>query len=110
MEELKWSMGVEFKKSRKVSKPKKESNQIPNFQEDAYRLSLGVDYTDNSNQRKSQTFSLKDSKRDKANEKIGMRQMTGQTSMNPFRSNNNYISDIEVQENFLRPKNTNDPM
>ena len=53
---------------------------------------------------------MRDTKRDKANEKIGMRQMTEQKSMNPFRANNNYISDIEVQENFLRPKNTNDPM
>ena len=109
MEELKWSIGTEYKKSRKVSNPKKENNQVPNYQEDAYRLSLGIDDIDNSNQRKSQTFSLKDSKRDKANEKIGMRQMTEQTNMNPFRANNNYISDIEVQENILRPKNTDDP-
>ena len=107
MEELKWSIGIEYKKSRKVSKPKKENYQIPNSQEEAHQLSLGD--IDNFNRKESITFSLKDTKRDKANEKIGMRQMTEQTNMNPFRTNNNYISDIEVQENFLRPKNTNDP-
>ena len=52
-------------------------------------------------------FKQKHNKRDLANEKMNMRLMTGQTAMNPFRANNDYITDIDIQAKFLRPKDTN---
>lgn len=30
-----------------------------------------------------------------------------QTSQNPFLIKNNYLEDLNIQENFLRPKNSN---
>lgn len=112
MEELTWSDGIKYEKSKKMTPEQKEAymSEIEarkhniQQQQDAYQLSLGE--IENINRKESLTFSFKDTKRDHVNEQIGMRQMTEQTNMNPFRSNNNYISDIDAQENFLRPRNS----
>ena len=46
-------------------------------------------------------------KRELANEKINERQMISQIGQNPFLSRNRYLDDLEVQEAFLKPKNSN---
>jgi hypothetical protein len=45
-------------------------------------------------------------KREEASNKMAERQMVGQIGFNPFLSNNSYVDDVAVQENFLRPKPT----
>ena len=32
--------------------------------------------------------------------------MVSQTNSNPFMANNDYLKDLEVQDNFLKPQNT----
>lgn len=54
-----------------------------------------------------QGFVLKQNKRDSFNDKLLERGFQTQLSQNPFLAGGNYISDIEVEDNFLRPKNTN---
>ena len=44
-------------------------------------------------------------KREDTYNKMSEREMIGQIGMNPF-SNNNYINDVMVQENFLKPIST----
>lgn len=46
-------------------------------------------------------------KRELANEKINERHMISQIGQNPFLSRNTYLDDLEVQEAFLKPKNSN---
>ena len=46
-------------------------------------------------------------KRDIANNKINERIMISQIGQNPFLSRNNYLEDLDIQENFLKPKNSN---
>ena len=46
-------------------------------------------------------------KRELSNNKILERGMMSQTSQNPFLIRNNYLEDLNIQENFLRPKNSN---
>lgn len=46
-------------------------------------------------------------KRALSNERISNRYMVIQKSINPFLSTSNYISDIEVQDTHLRPKDSN---
>jgi hypothetical protein len=46
-------------------------------------------------------------KREIANHKIIERGMYSQTSQNPFLTNHKYLDDINIQETFLRPKNSN---
>lgn len=35
------------------------------------------------------------------------RQQVKQRTFNPYLCNNNYLSDLSIQENFLKPKNSN---
>tara|TARA_B100000886_G_C20397340_1_gene480974 strand:- start:1059 stop:1307 length:249 start_codon:yes stop_codon:yes gene_type:complete len=54
-----------------------------------------------------QSFILKPpNERDLNNEKLISRYLVAQTSCNPFHANNNYLKDLEVQDNFLIPKNS----
>jgi len=51
-------------------------------------------------------FVLKHTKRESFNDKLSERSYHAQVSQNPFLAGRTYSDDIEVEENFLRPKNT----
>jgi hypothetical protein len=40
-------------------------------------------------------------------ERMGEREMLIQTSINPFMSSNNYLNDLKVQDEYLRPLDSN---
>ena len=40
-------------------------------------------------------------------ERLSQREMVIQTSINPFLTDHNYLSDLQVQDEFLRPKDSN---
>ena len=40
-------------------------------------------------------------------ERMSKRELLIQTSINPFMSSNNYLRDLEVQDEFLRPLDSN---
>ena len=40
-------------------------------------------------------------------ERLSQRHMIIQTSINPFLSDHNYLDDLQVQDTFLRPKDSN---
>lgn len=46
-------------------------------------------------------------KRDVCNNRISQRDMLIQTNVNPFLTKLNYVKNIETQENFLRPQDSN---
>jgi len=46
-------------------------------------------------------------KREIANEKINERHMISQIGQNPFLARNRYLEDLDIQEAFLKPKNSN---
>uniref|UniRef100_A0A6C0KIC1 Uncharacterized protein n=1 Tax=viral metagenome TaxID=1070528 RepID=A0A6C0KIC1_9ZZZZ len=48
----------------------------------------------------------KDNRQD-SNDRLMNRGMMIQTSINPYLSNNNYLNDVKVQDEFLRPKDSN---
>jgi hypothetical protein len=50
---------------------------------------------------------LKHSKRENNSDKISERGLTPQVGMNPFLQGNNYIQDLETQNEFLKPMNSN---
>ena len=45
--------------------------------------------------------------RELSSKRLSQREMIIQTSINPFLSNHNYLDDLEVQDEFLRPKDSN---
>ena len=52
-------------------------------------------------------FGIASNKREDVNTKLSDRQMLGQVSHNPFLTSTDYVNDLEVQENYLKPQNSN---
>jgi hypothetical protein len=46
-------------------------------------------------------------KREMVNEKMNERHMISQINQNPFLIQNKYLDDLDIQETFLKPKNSN---
>ena len=46
-------------------------------------------------------------KREKHNEKINERLLMSTAPINPFLANNDYLKDLENQDTFLKPQNSN---
>ena len=93
---LKWSDGTIFERSkRKVNEIIKKENKIENKNEMTQNFIPEPQFIfKNTNER------------DINNDKLASRYMVSQVNSNPFLANNNYINDIEIQENFLKPKNS----
>ena len=53
-----------------------------------------------------ESFQKKENKRDENNNKILDREMIMQTSQNPFMIKNDYVNDLTVQDEFLKPKSS----
>jgi hypothetical protein len=52
-------------------------------------------------------FRMSSSKREEVNLKMHDRELISQCSQNPYLVQNNYIEDLNMQQNFLMPKNSN---
>ena len=61
----------------------------------------------NQNQNQNPVHELKHSKRENNSNKIYERGPTPQVGMNPFLKDSNYLQDLETQNEFLKPINTN---
>ena len=114
---IKWSYGEPYEKSRVNQKKNlnNENNDIKNFAigennqkqlEREFDCSIVQPELLHENIAK-ESFQKKENKRDDNNNKMLERAMITQTSQNPFMSNNNYINDLTVQDEFLKPKNSN---
>ena len=52
-------------------------------------------------------FRASSNKREIANNKLNDRELIGQVNQSPFHTTNNYLRDLDVQQNFLMPKSSN---
>ena len=52
-------------------------------------------------------FTRQANKRDSFNEMLSHRDMHTQVGQNPFLAGESYLNHLKIQENFLRPQNTN---
>ena len=77
-----------------------EENQIQN-------LHLNQTQTQNHNQLHDLNPDQHHSKRENNSNKIYERGLTPQVGMNPFLKDSNYLQDLETQNEFLKPINTN---
>lgn len=108
---VKWTNGEKYEKS--LRKKNDDLSGITNQTYNENSESLNENNSDNNKNQYhddrfiQQGFVLKQNKRDAFNDKLLERGFHTQLSQNPFLSGGNYISDIEVEDNFLRPKNTN---
>jgi len=118
--EWKWSLGESYQRSARFRKTVEQideekiefNREMEKFnqqiKQNAYEQSF---LTENDNWGigigSDMMFTLQSAnKREEASNKMAERQMVGQIGFNPFLSNNSYVDDVAVQENFLRPKPT----
>jgi hypothetical protein len=109
--EWKWTKGEPYERSKRIFK---ETEQIDNekfnkeIEKSAYSTSLNHDeYTwDILNQNSSGNGFKVSNKREDLDLKIADRELIQQIGGNPFLSETNYVDDIAVRDNFLKPVNT----
>lgn len=104
MEQLAWSDG-----SKPVRSVKEDRSKYSNSDclETTDQIEFNEVYKLN-NMMHETIFREPNGKREDANFKISERQMIGQTYQNPFFNNTTYVNDIDIQENYLIPRSSND--
>ena len=120
--EIIWRKGNKYEKSLKTDKPveniKPVNNAIDKYNMQDTKQSSGLntmrEYIIPNAQAIAQGPGLSgneifttNSKRDSFNDKLSSRYMVGQIKQNPFMQKNNYLKDLDVQNNFLIPKSSN---
>jgi len=53
------------------------------------------------------TMFHEENKREKNDERLSKRKLVTNRQINPYLIGNNYLNDLSIQDNFLRPKNSN---
>ena len=100
MEELVWSTGEKYEKSLKKDNPNLQvTREIADLNENNNDIN-------NNDINNNEIFRI-NNKREEANHKLSERHLVGQLNQNPFMINNDYIKDLDIQQNFLIPKNSN---
>ena len=84
----KWAVGDVMKKSMRQVNEKTQKEEIPSIISDRMQV-------------REQTT------RELNSERMSQRDKIIQTSINPFMTSNNYLDDLRIQDNFLRPKDSN---
>jgi len=111
--EWKWTFGPNYQKSARINSHNQnetisESNQVAeNMPNLAIQQSM-LSENDYWSLEEQQVFIKMDkplNKREDTYSKMATREMVGQIGMNPF-SNNNYLTDVIAQDNFLKPIST----
>ena len=113
MMEWKWTYGGSYEKSCRLQK--QQQQQQPNQNSDTVQHNIAQMAQHQSLLSENDIWSLDDpmnimgdkplNKREDTYNKMSEREMIGQIGMSPF-SNSNYINDVMVQENFLKPVST----
>lgn len=101
--EWKWSTGEPYKKSCRSVQPSK------NTDEEIIEQCLETNNFLNSIPHKdmNSTQMKLSNKREEQNAKLNNRELMIQTAINPFMDNTNYVDDLQNEDEFLRPKDSN---
>jgi len=121
MEQLAWSDGSKPIKSYKEDKVKfdepktsttqdspKHQEDSPKHQEDSPKHQEDSPKHQGNNIMEQSIFRQPNTHREDANDKISEREMVGQTCQNPFFTKTSYVEDLDVQQNFLMPRSSNE--
>ena len=110
--EWKWTKGEPYERSRRMVRTDENNNKvdteyIKHIEDSAYSSSLNHDENtwDILNQSIYNGFK-RESKREELDFKIADRELVQQIGFNPFLANQNYLQDIQVRDQFLKPVNT----
>jgi hypothetical protein len=120
IKEWKWSVGEPYQRSarfRKSQEQHSEEKEDFNREMDQYNIQMKQNAYEQSFLTENDTWGIgigsdinfsqqTSNKREDTYNKMAEREMMGQIGFNPFMTNNSYVNDVVVQENFLRPKIT----
>ena len=111
MVEWKWTKGEPYERSRRIFKQQEEKD-IEKFnkeiEQSAYSSALNHDENtwDILNQTSSGNGFKVSNKREEIDTKMADRDMIQQIGNNPFLTETNYVNDISIRDQFLKPINT----
>ena len=111
MVEWKWTKGEPYERSRRIFKQQEEKD-IEKFnkeiEQSAYSSALNHDENtwDILNQTLSGNGFKVSNKREEIDTKMADRDMIQQIGNNPFLTETNYVNDISIRDQFLKPINT----
>jgi hypothetical protein len=108
--EWKWTKGEPYERSRRLKQVVEiETQQFSKeVEKDAYTSALNHDENtwDILNQSLSGTGFKVSNKREELDTKIADRHLVQQRGFNPFLGDNDYVNDVTVRDQFLKPMNT----
>jgi hypothetical protein len=108
--EWKWSKGLNYDRSKRINKESMDDNFNKIIEETAYTTSLNHDENTweilNNNNLFDKDF-VQNSKREDTDKKLSERQMMCQVNMNPYLTNNSYVQDLSVHDQYMKPVSTN---
>ena len=106
----KWTKGEPYERSKRLHRSNEvEDDKFYKKQEkDAYTSALNHDENtwDILNQTLSGTGFKVSNKREELDTKIADRHLVQQRGFNPFLGDNDYVNDISIRDQFLKPMNT----
>ena len=107
--EWKWSKGLNYDRTKRINKESMDDNFNKIVEDTAYTTSLNHD--ENTWEILNNNLFDKDfvqhNKREDTDKKLSERQMMCQVNMNPYLTNNTYVQDLSVHDQFMKPISTN---
>lgn len=109
--EWKWTYGGKYEKSLRVIKKEIHRENFASKETEKNAMSQCLLSEEESFELEKhlqlkQGIMRESNRREDTYSRMSEREMMGQIGMNPFHTNNNYMEDVMVHENFLKPVST----
>ena len=107
--EWKWTKGENYDRTKRIIKDEVNEKFNKEIEASAYDTSLNHDentWEIMNNNLFDKNF-IQRNKREDTDKKLSERQMMCQVNMNPYLTNNSYVQDLSVHDQFLKPVSTN---
>ena len=113
--EWKWTKGENYDRSKRIYKNEisemNEMNEKFNKEIESAALETALNHDENTWEILNNSLFDKNfvqfNKREDTDQKLSERQMVCQVNMNPYLTNNSYVNDLTVHDQFLKPVSTN---
>lgn len=107
--EWKWTKGENYDRSKRIYKQEIDEKFNKEIESAAFDTALNHDentWEILNNSLFDKNF-VQFNKREDTDQKLSERQMVCQVNMNPYLTNNSYVNDLSVHDQFLKPVSTN---
>jgi hypothetical protein len=107
--EWKWSKGLNYDRSKRINKESMDDNFNKIIEDTAYKTSLNHDENtwEIMNNNLFDSNFVQHNNREDTDKKLSERQMMCQINMNPYLTNNSYVQDLSIHDQFMKPISTN---